>query len=183
MGNRLSKIYTKTGDTGKTALANGDRIDKDDLQIAAMGDVDELNSFVGLLLSETFSNPLIRTCLIKSQHTLFDLGGEIAMPAYQAIKDEAIQALEQAIDALNETLPPLKDFILPSGDKPTCYAHLARSICRRAERKLVSLNKSRQLSENSLKYLNRLSDFLFVTARILAKADNLSETLWDHERK
>ena len=183
MGNRLTKIYTKTGDAGTTALADGSRIDKDDLQIEAMGEVDELNSSIGLLLSENLESEKIKTALTETQHLLFDIGGEIAMPEYQVITETHITHLETLIDELIAQLPPLKDFIMPKGDKAVCYAHLARSICRRAERRVVSLHKIRPLNTNTLKFLNRLSDFLFVSARILAKEHHQTEVLWNHERK
>lgn len=182
MSNRLSKIYTKTGDSGTTGLADGSRIDKDDYQVEAMGDLDELNSSIGLLLSEGVNHQAIKECLTKVQHLLFDLGGEIAMPAYQAIKPEHILELETLIDDLNQELPPLKEFILPRGDKSTCHIHLARSICRRAERRLVTLHKQRPLNEQSMKFINRLSDLLFVSARMLAKLHLEQEILWNHEK-
>lgn len=183
MGNRLTKIYTKTGDTGTTALSDGIRIDKDNIQLEAMGDIDELNSCLGLLLSENISDEPIAACLSKTQHLLFDIGGEISMPAYQVLTEEHVAQLEKLIDILLEKLPPLKDFIMPKGNKAVCYAHLARSICRRAERRIVSLNKIRILNPFTLKFINRLSDLLFVIARILAKEYQQTEVLWDHERR
>ena len=183
MGNRLTKIYTKTGDTGTTALSDGLRIDKDDIQIEAMGDIDGLNCSIGLLLSEKLNQEAITACLAKTQHLLFDIGGEITMPTYQVICEEHTQSLEALIDALLEKLPPLKDFIMPKGNKAVCYAHLARSICRRAERCIVSLHKIRPLNAQTLIFINRLSDLLFVIARTLTKEQHETEILWDHERR
>ncbi len=183
MANRLTKIYTKTGDSGTTALSDGVRIDKDNLQLEAMGDIDELNSCLGLLLSENISDEQIAACLAKTQHLLFDVGGEISMPSYQVLTNEHVSELEKLIDALLEKLPPLKDFIMPKGNKAVCYAHLSRSICRRAERRIVSLHKIRPLNLCTLKFINRLSDLLFVIARILSKEHRQTEVLWDHERR
>lgn len=183
MGNRLTKIYTKTGDFGTTALSDGLRIDKDNLQLEAMGDIDELNSSLGLLLSEELYDEQITACLTKTQHLLFDIGGEISMPSYQVLKEEHVLALESLIDKLLETLAPLQDFIMPKGDKAVCYAHLARSVCRRAERRIISLHKIRPLNACTLKFMNRLSDLLFVIARILSKERHQTEVLWNHERK
>lgn len=183
MGNRLTKIYTKTGDTGTTALSDGARIDKDHIAVEAMGDIDELNSCIGLLLSEGLHDEKIISCLTKTQHLLFDIGGEISMPAYQVISEEHTHSLEILIDELLEILPPLKDFIMPKGNRAVCYAHLARSVCRRAERRIVSLHKIHNLSLYSLRFINRLSDLLFVIARTLSKVQHEAETLWEHERK
>ncbi len=182
MGHRLTKIYTRTGDKGTTGLADGSRIDKDDLRIEAMGDVDELNCTIGLLLSETLPEEL-QNDLIHIQHILFNLGGELAMPDHQLIKSDDIKMLENRLDHYNESLPPLKEFILPGGAKAAAYAHLSRSVCRRAERRMVSLNKDldspqQQLPQN---FLNRLSDFLFVICRYINHSSSVSDVLWNNE--
>jgi len=181
MGHRLTKIYTRTGDKGTTGLADGSRIDKDDHRIEAMGDVDELNCTIGLLLTETLPEEL-NSDLIHIQHILFNLGGELAMPDYQLVKSDDVDMLENRLDYYNESLSPLKEFILPGGTKAAAYAHLSRSVCRRAERKMVSLNKElespHQLPQN---FLNRLSDFLFVICRYVNHSANVSDVLWNNE--
>ncbi|HMX99802.1 MAG TPA: cob(I)yrinic acid a,c-diamide adenosyltransferase [Agitococcus sp.] len=178
MGHRLSKIYTKTGDDGTTGLGDGSRVAKDSLRVEAYGTVDELNSFIGLLRAELTANHHMETILSKIQHELFDLGGELCIPNFILIKEEAISRLEQAIDSLNEDLPPLKDFILPAGGKAASICHVARTVCRRAERRVFSLSQQEQISPLPLQYLNRLSDYLFVAARILAREHGGSEVLW-----
>lgn len=182
MGNRLSKIYTKTGDDGSTGLADGSRVTKDADIVMAMGDVDELNSSIGLILTQAISDQTIHDCLMKIQNLLFDIGGELAAPHYIALTEQHVTLLETAIDQQNQFLPPLKEFILPNGNLATCYCHLARSVCRRAERQLVHLQKTRKLNANSLRFVNRLSDFLFVTARTFAKQGAEVEHSWEHER-
>ncbi len=179
MGNRLSRIYTRTGDKGSTGLGDGTRVDKDTLRVEAFGTVDELNSSVGLLLS---AEPIeaIANCLVRIQHELFDLGGELCMPGTTLIPDSYVDQLESDLDGFNEALPPLKDFILPGGSEAASRCHLARTICRRAERILVSLGREEKTNEVSLRYLNRLSDLLFVMARVLARSDGGSEILWVH---
>ena len=179
MGNRLSRIYTRTGDKGSTGLGDGTRVDKDTLRVEAFGTVDELNSSVGLLLS---AEPIeaIANCLVRIQHELFDLGGELCMPGTTLIPDSYVDQLESDLDGFNEDLPPLKDFILPGGSEAASRCHLARTICRRAERILVSLGREEKTNEVSLRYLNRLSDLLFVMARVLARSDGGSEILWVH---
>lgn len=181
MGHRLTKIYTRTGDKGTTGLADGSRIDKDDNRVATMGDVDELNCVIGLLLTQELPGELEHD-LIQIQHILFNLGGEIAMPGFDLVKAADIDKLETRLDYYNESLTPLKEFILPGGTKAAAYAHLARSVCRRAERKIVSLNKSiespHQLAQN---YLNRLSDFLFVICRYVNHNSGVSDVLWNNE--
>ena len=179
MGNRLSKIYTRTGDKGTTGLGDGSRVEKDSPRVDAFGTVDELNSAIGLLLAAEPVDP-VNSQLIRIQHELFDLGGELCMPGVSLIPDSYITQLESDLDSLNEELPPLKDFILPGGSEAAARCHMARTICRRAERLLVSLAKDEQLNEVSLRYLNRLSDLLFVMARIQAKADAGSEVIWVH---
>jgi cob(I)alamin adenosyltransferase len=179
MGNRLSKIYTRTGDDGTTGLGDGSRIAKNSLRVQAMGDVDELNAVLGLLLTEPVSDA-VRTCLTAIQHDLFDLGAEICIPNHAMIKPERIQALETCLDAFNETLAPLKEFILPGGCRAAAQCHLARTVCRRAERTLHALNEKEAVTEASLQYLNRLSDLLFVLCRILNKEVGQPDVLWQN---
>ena len=179
MGNRLSKIYTRTGDAGDTGLGDGVRIAKDAARVEAFGTVDELNSTVGLLLASTISE-IARDCLTRIQHELFDLGGELCMPGYTLIPEAYVTQLEQDLDAFNADLPPLKDFILPGGSEAAARCHLARTVCRRAERRLVTLAREEKVNPESIKYLNRLSDLLFVLARVLARADGGAEVIWVH---
>jgi cob(I)alamin adenosyltransferase len=181
MGNRLSKIYTRTGDDGSTGLGDGSRIEKNSLRIEAIGTVDELNSAIGILLC----NPLpesVQSTLVDIQHTLFDMGGELCIPETTVITDDRVTALEQALDTLNADLPPLKDFILPGGSPAAAACHLARAICRRCERRAHSLSKAEPVNPVTLQYLNRLSDLLFVMARHLNKAAGRPDVLWQHER-
>jgi cob(I)alamin adenosyltransferase len=182
MGNRLSKIYTRTGDKGTTGLGDGSRVDKDSLRVETFGTVDELNSHIGLVLTGDIDDS-IRDCLTRTQHELFDLGGELCMPGYTLIPESCIEQLENDLDRFNEDLPPLKDFILPGGSESAARCHLARTVCRRAERLMVSLTKVEDINEISLRYLNRLSDLLFVIARVLARAHGGSEVLWVHGDK
>ena len=180
MGNRLSKIYTRTGDQGTTGLGDGTRIDKDSLRVEAMGTVDELNAVIGLLLTEPLSEP-IRMALTRVQHDLFDLGGEICIPGHAMLKHERVDALESVLDDLNDKLEPLKEFILPGGTRAAAYCHLARTVCRRAERQLVRLDRNAAVTPASLKYLNRLSDLLFVMCRAINKNDGTPDVLWQNE--
>lgn len=182
MGNRLSKIYTRTGDDGTTGLGDGSRVDKDSLRVETFGTVDELNSVIGLVLASGI-NDAVRNCLTRTQHELFDLGGELCMPGYTLIPGTCVDQLETDLDHFNADLPPLKDFILPGGSEPAARCHLARTVCRRAERLMVSLAKIEDTNEVSLRYLNRLSDLLFVIARLLARADGGAEVLWVHGDK
>jgi len=179
MGNRLSKIYTRTGDKGTTGLGDGSRVNKDSRRVEAYGTVDELNSSVGLVLAAELP-AAIRTCLVRIQHELFDLGGELCMPGTTLIPDRYINELEHDLDGFNEDLPPLKDFILPGGSESAARCHLARTIARRAERRVISLGQEQTVNEASIRYLNRLSDLLFVIARVLARADGGSEVTWVH---
>ena len=178
MGNRLSKIYTKTGDSGSTGLGNNSRIEKNHVRMDAIGDIDELNCNIGLLLSEKLdleTNEL----LIKLQHSLFDLGGELSIPGSALVKEEMIEMLENEIDRLNEPLPALKEFILPRGDRKTAYSHVCRAVCRRAERKLVALHKGdKNMNLTSLKVINRLSDYFFVLSRFLNLSSSQDEIMW-----
>jgi len=182
MGNRLSKIYTRTGDKGVTGLGDGSRVDKDNLRVEAYGTVDELNSAVGMVLAAGLSED-IRNCLLRVQHELFDLGGELCIPGTTLIPDSFTERLEQDLDRFNANLPALKDFILPGGSEAAARCHLARTIARRAERRVVSLAREQSVNDASVRYLNRLSDLLFVIARLLARADGGKEVLWVHGDK
>ncbi len=177
MGHRLSKIYTRTGDHGDTGLADGTRLAKDSPRLGLIGDLDELNSVLGLLLAQDIPAP-IRGHIVNIQHDLFDAGGEVSMPGHALLKGAAVTRLEQVLDDLNAALPPLKEFILPGGGLSSGLCQLARAVCRRAERTAVSLHKREALNDALLQYLNRLSDLLFVVARCLAKAQGSEETLW-----
>jgi cob(I)alamin adenosyltransferase len=179
MGNRLSKIYTRTGDDGTTGLGDGTRVAKNSLRVQALGDVDELNAVIGILLTEPVSGS-IHTCLTEIQHDLFNLGGEICMPNMSLIKPERINALETQLDTWNEQLAPLKEFILPGGSRAAAYCHLARTVCRRAERIMHALNAEEKLTAASLQYINRLSDLLFVLCRVLNQEANISDVLWNN---
>ena len=184
MGHRLSKIYTRTGDSGTTGLGDGSRVAKDDLRIEALGDVDELNSSIGLLrsqiaLSSIEDKAAWDTSLSLIQHWLFDLGGEVCIPIFNLVQPVSIEFLENDIDRMNEALPMLKDFILPSGTLVCSFAHQARSVCRRAERRLMAVhNRDQNIQAPSLQLLNRLSDWLFVASRTLQRAEGGSEVLW-----
>jgi len=179
MGNRLSKIVTRTGDAGTTGLGDGSRVAKDSLRIEAIGEVDELNSTLGLLLSEEMP-PAIREVLTGVQHDLFDLGGELCIPSMSIIGEAHIVRLESFVEQFNEDLSPLKDFILPGGTRAAAFAHLARTVCRRAERRVVHLAHGEEVSAFARKYLNRLSDLLFVLGRALNKAGGHADVLWVH---
>ncbi|HZX77495.1 cob(I)yrinic acid a,c-diamide adenosyltransferase [Lysobacter sp.] len=182
MGNRLSKIYTRTGDDGTTGLGDGSRVAKDSERVAAYGTVDEANSCIGLVLASDVPDD-VRTLLTTVQHQLFDLGGELCIPGHAAIFDADIERLEQQLDAFNEPLPPLKDFILPGGGEAAARCHIARTVVRRAEREAVSLSRIETVRPEAVRYLNRLSDLLFVLARVLARASGHGEVLWNHERR
>ena len=181
MGNRLSKIYTKTGDKGTTGLGDGSRVEKDHMRVEAYGTVDELNSAIGLLMCEELDEKL-QQWLVDVQHELFDLGSELCVPNYKVINDEMITRLEDQIETMNADLPYLKEFILPGGNRPASLCHMARTICRRAERRVVTLQGSTEINAAGLKYLNRLSDWLFVAARVLARANGGEEVLWNKDR-
>lgn len=180
MGHRLSKIYTRTGDAGSTGLADGSRVDKDGPRVEAMGDVDELNSHIALILDQALPDA-VREVLIDVQHALFDIGGELAIPGAETVTGHYVTRLEQALDGFNEELPMLKEFILPGGGAAAVAAHIARALCRRAERRLLSLSRVEAVNEHSRKYLNRLSDLLFVLARVLAVGGD-GEVYWDPQR-
>ncbi len=181
MGNRLSKIATRTGDNGTTGLGDGSRVDKDALRVHAMGDVDELNSHVGLLLCEELPAAL-REELISIQHDLFDMGGELCIPGYSMITDAQVARLDSLLEKYNADLPPLEDFILPAGSRAAAQAHVCRTVCRRAERAIVSLGKTDTLNVHPRQYMNRLSDLLFVLSRVLNRFGGGSDVLWQKGR-
>lgn len=182
MGNRLSKIYTRTGDNGTTGLGDGTRVDKDSLRVEAMGDVDELNAVIGIMLTEPIPQPM-REAFTLIQHDLFNLGGEICIPGYVMIKAERVAELENLLDQWNDDLEPLKEFILPGGSRAAAHCHLARTVCRRAERQLIRLGREEKVTDISLQYLNRLSDLLFVACRSLNKAAGVPDVLWKNDQK
>ncbi len=182
MGNRLSKIYTRTGDDGSTGLGDGSRVSKDSARVTAYGTVDEANSAIGMILANNIPEP-VRQVLVTVQHQLFDLGGELCIPGHAAITQTDITKLEQQLDGFNADLPPLKDFILPGGGMAAAHCHLARTICRRAERETVTLSRLDAVRPEAIGYLNRLSDLLFVIARVLARASGHGEVLWNHDRR
>jgi cob(I)alamin adenosyltransferase len=183
VGNRLSKIYTRTGDDGTTGLGDGQRVPKDHPRVEAYGAVDELNSTIGVLLAFRELPQQVADCLTEIQHQLFDLGGELCIPGTQAIKAEQVARLEHELDAFNEPLPPLKDFILPGGGPMAAACHVARTVARRAERRVWTLGKLEPVNSDASRYLNRLSDLLFVIARVLSRHERGSEVLWRHERQ
>lgn len=182
MGNRLSKIYTRTGDDGSTGLGDGSRVAKDSLRVDAFGSVDELNSAIGLVIAAD-PGPAIAELLTAIQHELFDLGGELCIPGSSLIDAGDISRLEHRLDEFNAELPPLKEFILPGGGLAASHCHLARTIARRAERATVALAAAEAVRPQAIQYLNRLSDLLFVLARVLARGSGHGETLWKHERR
>jgi len=182
VGNRLSKIYTRTGDDGTTGLGDGTRIAKDSARVAAYGTVDEANSAIGVVLAADLPAD-ISALLTTVQHQMFDLGGELCIPGHAAIFDADITALEDALDHHNAPLPPLKDFILPGGGEAAARCHLARTIVRRAERETVTLARHDAVRPQAIQYLNRLSDLLFVLSRVLARASGHGEVLWNHHRR
>jgi len=182
VGNRLSKIYTRTGDDGSTGLGDGSRVAKDSARVTAYGTVDEANSTIGLILASELSDD-IRALLVAIQHQLFDLGGELCIPGHAAIHDADIDRLEHHLDAFNEDLPPLKDFILPGGGEAGARCHVARTVVRRAERETVALARLEDIRPQAVRYLNRLSDLLFVLSRVLARASGHGEVLWNHDRR
>ena len=182
MGNRLSKIYTRTGDDGSTGLGDGARVAKESLRVEAYGSVDEANSAVGVVLAVPTLPDAVRRCLTEVQHDLFDLGGELCIPGHRMITAAYVDRLESELDGFNDPLPPLKDFILPGGGPAAAACHVARTVCRRAERRCWSLARVEEVAPEALKYLNRLSDLLFVIARVLARRESGSEVLWRHRR-
>lgn len=181
MGNRLSKIATRTGDDGSTGLGDGSRTDKDSMRIQAIGDVDELNSQLGLLLCDKLDAP-IRETLLSIQHDLFDLGGELCIPGYTLVTDAQVERLDRLLERYNTNLPPLKDFILPGGSHAAALAHVCRTVCRRAERSIVGLGNIETVHNPVRQYVNRLSDLLFVLSRVLNRTDGGSDVLWQKDR-
>ena len=179
MGKRLSKIYTKTGDDGTTGLGDGKRVYKDEPRVEAYGTIDEANSAIGIILSNTVQKNELRDCLINIQHDLFEIGGELCIPSHKTIDKNFIKRLEEELDEFNKNLPPLKEFILPGGGKAAAACHLARTIVRRAERRVLTLRKTEVVRDEILQYLNRLSDLLFVFARIMARDESGKEVLWN----
>ncbi|WP_028102178.1 cob(I)yrinic acid a,c-diamide adenosyltransferase [Pseudoduganella violaceinigra] len=182
MGNRLSKIATRTGDKGTTGLGDGSRVDKDNARIQAIGEVDELNSNLGVLLAEALPDEM-REELVSIQHDLFDLGGELCIPGYQMIKEEHVERLDALLAKYNATLPALTEFILPAGSRAAAVSHVCRTVCRRAERAIVTLGKTETIHDFPRQYVNRLSDLMFVLARVLNRFAGGSDVLWHHDRK
>jgi len=181
MGHRLSKITTRTGDAGETGLGDGSRVPKDNPRVQALGDVDELNSAIGLVLAEDVPQAL-RGVLSQAQHDLLDLGGELSIPGHKLLKAARVDALEAATQAWNADLAPLKEFILPGGTRAAAAAHLARTICRRAERSVVALGRKDKVGDVARRYLNRLSDLLFVAGRMLNRHAGQNDVQWRHEK-
>lgn len=182
MGHRLSKIVTRTGDAGTTGLGDGSRVNKDSPRIEAIGAVDELNSSLGVLLAEALP-PMVSGCVTDVQHDLFDLGGELSIPGYKTVTDAHVERLEAAVERFNANLKPLKEFILPAGTRAASLAHVSRTICRRAERALVRLAQTEPVEDAARKYLNRLSDLLFVLARVLNRSAGHDDVLWRKDRR
>jgi cob(I)alamin adenosyltransferase len=182
MGHRLTRIYTRTGDTGETGLGDGSRVPKDSQRVHALGEVDELNSVIGLLLAEELPAG-VRAALGNIQHDLFDLGGEVCIPGHVSMSESQVTRLEALLDDYNRDLPPLKEFILPGGTRAASLAHMARTVCRRAERALVSLARSEPVGAAARKYLNRLSDLLFVLGRVLNREGGGRDVLWQRGGK
>jgi cob(I)alamin adenosyltransferase len=182
VGNRLSRIYTRTGDDGTTGLGDGSRVAKDSARVEAYGTVDELNSVIGVLLAVPGLPQAVTACLTEVQHELFDLGGELCIPGHRVINAGQVTRLEDTLDGFNDALPPLKEFILPGGGPAAAACHLARTVARRAERRVWTLAKLEPVAPEVTQYLNRLSDLLFVLARVLARHERGAEVLWRHER-
>ena len=182
MGKRLTKIYTRTGDDGTTGLGDGSRLAKDSLRIESIGAVDSLNSHIGRVLAHESLPAAVRECLVDVQHDLFELGAELCLPGVTKIEDAHLARLERALDGFNADLPPLKEFILPGGSMASADAHLARTACRAAERVVVALGKAEQAGDGARRYLNRLSDLLFVIARVVNRAAGQPDVLWQQGR-
>jgi cob(I)alamin adenosyltransferase len=181
MGNRLSQIATRTGDAGTTGLGDNQRVSKNNLRVHAMGDVDELNSHIGVLLCEPVP-PAIRPLLVEVQHQLFNLGGELSIPGYELLKTQAVIDLDQALERFNAQLPKLQEFILPAGTRAASLAHVCRTVARRAERSVVALGDAESVNDAPRHYLNRLSDLMFVLARVLNRVDGGDDVYWRSER-
>ncbi|SMC35954.1 cob(I)yrinic acid a,c-diamide adenosyltransferase [Polynucleobacter kasalickyi] len=185
MGNRLTQIATRTGDAGETGLGDGSRVYKDHLRICAMGDVDELNSYIGLLLTEQFPVAVeveLKAIFHQIQHDLFDLGGELCIPNFTLLKEEQVLRLDEYLDKYNSQLPKLAEFILPGGTRIAAQAHVCRTICRRAERSIVALGNFDAINDAPRQYTNRLSDLLFVLARFLNLSSGGSDVMWNHTK-
>jgi len=182
MGHRLSKIYTRTGDDGSTGLSDGSRVPKNCTRMQAIGAIDETNSLLGLLIAELAADDALGGVLTAIQHDLFDMGGELSIPGAEMVVEARVGWLEQQTDALNAALPALKNFILPGGSRAAAVCHLARTVCRRAERELVALAGEENVNATARRYLNRLSDLLFVMARVIARRDGGQEVLWQQRR-
>ena len=178
MGNRLSKIYTRTGDDGSTGLGDGSRTSKDHSRVEAYGTVDELNCIIGMILACPTLPEDLREPLVAIQHDLFDVGGELCIPGMIMVDAARVTRLETTLDALNEKLPPLKEFILPGGGQAAAACHLARAVCRRAERRIITLTREETVGSDLIHYMNRLSDLLFVMARVMARSESGSEVMW-----
>jgi len=178
MGKRLSKIATRTGDDGTTGLGDGSRTDKDSSRVHAMGEVDELNSMIGYMLTEELPKA-VRADLVAIQHDLFDLGGELCIPGFENVVDAQLVRLDEALERYNADLPRLEEFILPGGNRAASIAHLCRTICRRAERSVVALARTEEVRPTCRQYLNRLSDLMFVLARTINRADGGQDVLWE----
>ena len=181
MGNRLSQIATRTGDAGTTGLGDNTRVSKDHLRVHAMGDVDELNSHIGVLLCETMPEG-VRGLLVEIQHQLFNLGGELSIPGFELLKKEALLGLDEALETYNATLPKLAEFILPAGNRAASQAHVCRTVARRAERAVVALGESETINDAPRQYLNRLSDLMFVLSRVLNRMNGGDDVYWKSER-
>lgn len=181
MGHRISRVYTRTGDGGETALGDGSRVPKDHLRVEAMGEVDEVNCFLGVILSQNLPRP-VRECLVRIQHELFDLGGELCIPHHRMMRADHVKRLEHDLEIFNTELPHLKEFVLPGGGRAASTCHVARAICRRAERRVVTLAREEPVSPDLLAYLNRLSDLLFVIARTVGRTEGRREVLWNATR-
>ena len=181
MGHRLSRIYTRTGDAGTTGLADGSRVAKHDLRIEAIGALDEANSVIGLVLTQRIESAAIRDTLVEVQHRVFDAGGELSLPGHTAIEARHVERLEAALDRLNAGLPPLKEFVLPGGTPAAAACHMARAAVRRAERCLWRLAAEATVGEPLTAWVNRLSDYLFVAARVLARQDGGAEPTWQRD--
>ena len=182
MGHRLSKITTRTGDAGETGLGDGTRVSKDSARVQALGDIDELNCVLGLVLAEDVPEAM-RAALAHVQHDLFDLGGEVCIPGRSALWNTHVEQLDRRIEALREALPPLREFVLPGGTRAASMCHLARTVCRRAERALVALGRKESVSPLSVQYLNRLSDLLFLAARTINAQAGQAEPMWKPGRE
>lgn len=181
MGFRLSRIYTRTGDKGSTGLGDGTRVGKDSPRVTAYGDIDELNSLLGILLTYELPDE-ISSPLVEIQHDLFDLGGELSIPGHRILSIRRVEYVEKVLDELNENLRPLEEFLLPGGERSAAFCHLARTVCRRAERNLVRLARDEGVADEAIAYVNRLSDLLFVIARYLNLEADTQDVLWDRSR-